>query len=552
MLDRLCRRRPPARVAAVRSVRDRAGEVLDRALVLWFPGPASYTGEDCAELHLHGGRAVLAAVSEALLQAGARPAEPGEFTRRAFLNGRVDLLQAEAVADLVDAETQAQLRQALTQMEGALGDLYRGWTARLISLLAAQEALIDFPDEELPPDAADGMVADLAALRSEIAAHLDDRRRGERLREGLVFAVTGPPNAGKSTLINALAQREVAIVSPHPGTTRDVLEVRLDIGGVPVTLLDTAGLRETDDPIEAEGVRRARARAASADLLIELVDSTAPERTERTAALRVATKLDLAPAPAGVAWAVSARVGTGMDGLEQHLAEAAHALTSRAGPPPLTRARHRAALLEAADRLEAAIDAPLAELRGEDLRLALRAIGRVTGQVGVEDVLRFRVPPVLHRQVRGPGASDPWWRSRRRSLLAGSGAAPRQGGTDGGAFRRSRDRRRARRLRGSCRRRPHGRAHGVADPPSRHHRRDVVQSGDWRDWQGPSGPRDRRSGWFDGPGGRHGGHSFQAAQPQQGAGGAWSAGAGRPRALPGGDPHAAGPATWSDAAGSLG
>ncbi len=389
MLDALCRRRPPPRVAALRALRNRAGEVLDRALVLWFPGPASYTGEDCAELHLHGGRAVLTAVSEALLAAGGRPAEAGEFTRRAFLNGRLDLLQAEAIADLVDAETDAQRRQALTQMEGTLGALYHGWTARLIALLAAQEALIDFPDDDLPPEAADGMVSDIAALRDEIAAHLDDRRRGERLREGLVFAITGPPNAGKSTLINALARREVAIVSQHPGTTRDVLEVRLDIGGVPATLLDTAGLRETDDPVEAEGVRRARARAAAADLVIELVDATAPTPAgaDGAAVLRVATKVDLAPASADVALAVSARVGTGMDRLEQQLAEAARRLTAHAGPPPLTRARHRAALLEAAGRLNAAIAAPLPELRGEDLRLALRAIGRVTGQVGVEDVL---------------------------------------------------------------------------------------------------------------------------------------------------------------------
>lgn len=390
ILDRLCQRRPPPRVAALRGLRDPTGDVLDRALVLWFPGPASYTGEDCAELHLHGGRAVLAAVSEALLTEGARPAEPGEFTRRAFLNGRLDLLQAEAIADLVDAETDAQRRQALTQMEGALGALYRGWTARLVLLLAAQEALIDFPDEDLPPEAADDMVSGLAALRDEIAAHLDDRRRGERIREGLVFAIIGPPNAGKSTLINALARREVAIVSQHPGTTRDVLEVRLDIGGVPATLLDTAGLRDTDDPIEAEGVRRARARAADADLVIELVDATTPawvRGADGAAVLRIATKIDLAPAPADVALGVSARVGTGMDRLEHRLVETAGLLTSRAGPPPLTRARHRAALLEAAERLTSAIEAPLAELRGEDLRLALRAIGRVTGQVGVEDVL---------------------------------------------------------------------------------------------------------------------------------------------------------------------
>ncbi len=389
LLDRLCRRRPPPRRAALRTLRDPAGEVLDHALVLWLPAPSSYTGEDSAELHLHGGRAVLAAVSEALLAAGARPAEPGEFTRRAFLNGGLDLLQAEAVADLVDAETEAQRRQALTQMEGALGDLYRGWTARLLGLLAAQEALIDFPDEELPPDAAAEPAAGLATLRDDIAAHLDDRRRGERLRDGLVFAVTGPPNAGKSTLINALARRDVAIVSPLPGTTRDVLEVRLDLGGVPVTLLDTAGLRETDDPVEAEGVRRALARAATADLVLTLVDATAPDATPATdepAALRLATKIDLAPAPAGTTLGVSARAGTGMDRLEQKLAEIAHRLTAQAGPPPLTRARHRAALTEAAERLTQATIAPLPELRGEDLRLALRAIGRVTGQLGVEDV----------------------------------------------------------------------------------------------------------------------------------------------------------------------
>ncbi len=442
VLDRLCRHRPAPRVAALRTLRDRTREMLDRALVLWLPAPGSYTGEDSAELHLHGGRAVLAAVTNALLQEGARPAEAGEFTRRAFLNGRLDLLQAEAVADLVDAETDAQRRQALTQMEGTLGELYRGWASRLIVMLAAQEALIDFPDEDLPPEGADGLAHGLVALRDEIAAHLDDRRRGERLREGLVFAVTGPPNAGKSTLINTLAGREVAIVSPYPGTTRDVLEVRLDIGGVPVTLLDTAGLRESADPIETEGVRRARARAAAADLVIALVDAGAPASPgtlDPTGALRVATKLDLAPAPAGVELGVSAPTGAGMDRLEQRLAEIARELTARAGPPPLTRARHRAALAEAAERLGAAIEAPLPELRGEDLRLALRAIGRVTGQVGVEDVLDFCVPAVLYRQVKeGQGSAlDPQgaerpldpitWGSRGNALGGVQGQSPWQG-----------------------------------------------------------------------------------------------------------------------------
>ncbi len=389
ILDSLCRRRPAARVATVRILQNRAGEALDRALVLWLPAPGSYTGEDSAELHLHGGRAVLAAVAEALVEAGARPAEAGEFSRRAFLNGRLDLLQAEAIADLVDAETDGQRRQALRQMEGALGAVYRDWTDRLIRLLAAQEALIDFPDEGLPAEAEAAMAAEVASLRGEIVAHLDDCRRGERLREGLVFAITGAPNAGKSTLMNALARREVAIVAPSPGTTRDVLEVRLDIGGVPVTLLDTAGLRETSDPIEAEGVRRARARAAQADLIIELVDATAPgrEATVGDGVLRIATKIDLARRPEGIEFGVAAPSDVGMDGLRDRLTEAAHRLTDRAGPPPLTRARHRAALGEAAERLAAAIAAPLPELRGEDLRLALRAIGRVTGQVGVEDVL---------------------------------------------------------------------------------------------------------------------------------------------------------------------
>ena len=392
ILKGLCRRPPPPRLASLRILRNRAGEILDRGIVLWFPAPRSYTGEDCAELHLHGGRAVLAAVSQALLETGARPAEPGEFTRRAFLNGRLELLQAEAIADLVNAETDAQRRQALTQLEGRLGIQYRDWAETLTRLLAAQEALIDFPDEDLPSEAENGMLADLARLRDEIAAHLDDDRRGERLREGLTFAVTGPPNVGKSTLINALARREVAIVSPSPGTTRDVLEVRLDIDGVPVTLLDTAGLRETDDPVEAEGVRRALARAAGAELVIELVDATAPTDSaprpgNAPRVLRIATKADLADAPGGVALGVSGLTGLGLDRLRDHLVGVVRELTDQAGPPPLTRARHRAALVEALERLTAAIGAALPELRGEDVRLALRAIGRVTGHVGVEDIL---------------------------------------------------------------------------------------------------------------------------------------------------------------------
>ena len=268
MLRALGGRLPPPRRASLRRLRDAAGEALDQALVLWLPGPASYTGEDLVELHLHGGRAVIAGVADALVALGARPAEPGEFTRRAFLNGRMDLIEAEAVGDLVEAETSAQRAQALRQLDGALGGIYRDWAERLRVLLAQQEALIDFPDEDLPPETEALALAELAALAGEIGDHLDDGRRGERLREGLVFAVTGPPNVGKSSLVNALAERDVAIVSATPGTTRDALEARVVLGGVPVTLVDTAGLRDAQDAIEAEGVRRARARAATADLVI--------------------------------------------------------------------------------------------------------------------------------------------------------------------------------------------------------------------------------------------------------------------------------------------
>jgi tRNA modification GTPase len=393
ILDALCGERPPARRAALRRLRGGTGEELDQAIVLWFPGPRSYTGEDSAELQLHGGPAVIAGVAEALVALGARPAEAGEFTRRAVLNGRMDLLAAEGIADLVEAETEAQRRQALRQMEGELSTLYAGWADRLRTALAFQEALIDFPDEDLPPEVEAQLTASLHALRMEIGAHLDDNRRGERLREGLVFAVTGAPNVGKSSLVNALAERDVAIVSPIAGTTRDALEVRIVLGGVPVTLIDTAGLRETDDPVEAEGVRRARARAAAADLILALAETGGAGQADAADAassgarvLRVVTKSDLHPAPAD-SLAISARTGAGMAALRDRLAAEATRLTQAAGPPPLTRARHRAALTTAAAALDAALLAPLPELRGEELRLALREIGRITGAVDVEAIL---------------------------------------------------------------------------------------------------------------------------------------------------------------------
>ena len=393
ILDRICRRRPRPRLAALRTLRDRFDFVIDKSLVLWLPGPRSFTGEDSAELHLHGGRAVLRDVTAVLVELGLRPAEPGEFARRAFLNGRLDLVEAEAIADLVDAETTAQRRQALRQMDGELGTLLSGWATTLTRLLAQQEALIDFPDEDLPPEVEAALEQAIDQLLGELRAQLDDAHRGEKLRDGLVFAIVGAPNVGKSTLINALAQRDIAIVSPLPGTTRDVLETRIDLGGVPVTLLDTAGLREASDEIEAEGVRRARVRAATADAVIVLETATEPTPVdlaphERT--IRVTTKADLLPTHAintPDMLRISARTGEGMKALLSHLTAQATALTHAAGPPPLTRARHRAALHEATSRLAAARIAIYPELRAEDLRLALRAIGRITGWVGVEDIL---------------------------------------------------------------------------------------------------------------------------------------------------------------------
>lgn len=393
----LAGRLPAPRMASLRRLRHPAsGEVLDRALVLWFPGPRSYTGEDSAELHLHGGPAVIAGVAEALVAAGARPAEPGEFTRRAFLNGKLDLTAAEGIADLIAAETAAQRRQALRQAEGALAALYDGWAARLTRLLAQQEAFIEFEDEDLPAGLDDAVGAAAAALRAEIEAHLADHGRGERLREGLLVAIVGAPNAGKSSLLNALVGREAAIVSARAGTTRDVVEARMDLGGVPVTLADTAGLREAADEIEAEGVRRARRRAEEADLILAVFAADAAPDAETLALVRpsvlvVANKTDLALAPdeiGGVApIAISARTGEGLAVLKGTLSDMVAARAGLTAEVPLTRPRHRAALQETVEWLAELPGAALPELRAEALRAALRSLGRITGRVGVEAVL---------------------------------------------------------------------------------------------------------------------------------------------------------------------
>ncbi len=383
------------REAKLRRFRDpESGAPLDLGLLLFFEAPASFTGEDVAELHIHGGRAVVAAMLRALGHMHfMRAAEPGEFTRRAFEHGKLDLTAVEGLADLIDAETEAQRVQALRQMEGALGKLYEGWRARLVKALAYAEAEIDFPDEEVPGDLLAKLGPEIHALASEIAAHLDDGRKGERLRDGIEVAIVGPPNAGKSSLLNRLAGREAAIVSEEAGTTRDVLEVRLDIAGVPVTLADTAGLREAASAIEREGVRRALARAEAADLRLVLVAPGAGGdfSLAREGDIRVVNKLDLdAEVPDG-AIGISALSGQGLDALEAALREKIGAAYEAQEHPLITRARHReglsdcaASLARAGQALEAGRDA---ELVAEDLRLAARALGRITGRVDVEDLL---------------------------------------------------------------------------------------------------------------------------------------------------------------------
>lgn len=390
---------PKPRMATLRKIfHDR--ERIDDALVLWIPGPRSETGEDMAEFHLHGGRAIATAALSALGElSGYRAAGPGEFTRQAFDNGRLDLTQAEAVADLVAAETAAQRRQALRQMDGALGKLYESWHERLLGSLAHLEAAIDFPDEDLPVEALKQLDHNIQWLDREITQYLDDQRRGERLRDGFHIAILGAPNAGKSSLLNQLAGREAAIVSTRAGTTRDVIEVHLDIAGYPVILSDTAGLRAAEDEIEAEGVRRAMARAAAADLKLLLFDATLWPKTDPATtaqiddnALILLSKADIAAAGgtdvAGRgALPVSAKTGAGMNELLGTIETMVAGRFSPGEMPALTRRRHREALEECRAALVRAGSAPSAELKAEDLRLAARALGRITGRVDVEDIL---------------------------------------------------------------------------------------------------------------------------------------------------------------------
>jgi tRNA modification GTPase len=418
-LEALVGRVPESRRAMLATIRDPATkDTIDQALVLFFEGPNSETGEDVVELQLHGGRAVIAAAFAALSRLpGLRPAEAGEFTRRAFDNGKLDLTAVEGLADLIHADTEAQRRQAMRQLQGLLGDRAENWRLRLIEAMALAEAGIDFSDEA--DVAADVAVRSLNAarlLQQEIAASLADGRRGERLREGLVVAIAGPPNAGKSTLLNRIARRDVAIVSPYAGTTRDVIEVHLDLAGYPVTLLDTAGIREADDPVEREGVARARARAAEADLVLWLTEGEGPNRNStmnpgswvgsrgnQPEHWLVRTKMDLAgeqsprddvpkrpTAEEPGFYEISAVSGEGFDRLLADLTGFARSALESREPALVTRERQRRLLEQAGAALQRAIsegEAGREDTFAEELRLSAQALGRLTGRVDVEDIL---------------------------------------------------------------------------------------------------------------------------------------------------------------------
>lgn len=394
---------PEARYAALHKLRSPGGDnVIDQALVLRFPAPGSFTGENVAELHVHGGRAVLAALFDEIAATGlARQAEPGEFTRRAFENGKLDLTAAEGLADLVAAQTDAQRRLALRQYDGALADLYEGWRTRLIDLMGYAEAEIDFSDEELPEGLKSATEARIAALNAEIEQHIVRADRGEHIRSGFPIVILGAPNVGKSSILNHLAQRDAAIVSETAGTTRDVIEVQLNLGGFAVTLSDTAGIREAADAIEAEGVRRAEQRAEDAALrlvVLDATDATLPAKVRALIAgdcLVVVNKADLLNGryaatglPDGIdPILVSAETGAGLEDLLSQLTGYVRDRLESSEAPVPTRQRHREALATANAALANVADAAYPELAAEDVRVALRALGRITGRVDIDEIL---------------------------------------------------------------------------------------------------------------------------------------------------------------------
>ena len=373
------------------------GIKIDQALALYFPAPHSFTGEDVIELHTHGSRAVTRVLLEVLSQCpGLRMAERGEFARRAFGNGKLDLAQVEGLADLIDAETASQHQQAIRQLGGDTTQRVEALRMGILEPLALMEAYIDFPDEEIPESVLREASERVTSLTRQIEALLDDGSIGEKIREGLDIVILGPPNAGKSSLLNVLAKRDAAIVSEQAGTTRDLIEVPMEIGGFAATLVDTAGIRETDGSIEAEGIRRALHRAEHADITLRLCDSatiaqeaSALSRTVDANTLIIATKTDLSPLPALPFRAIAISTTTG-EGIPQLLAALGEMVATRMdsiASPLITRARHRAALKEAlSSLLRFRPDAPL-ELTCEELRFAASAIGKITGKIWVDDVL---------------------------------------------------------------------------------------------------------------------------------------------------------------------
>src|ERR1700730_12268656 len=400
VLRALAGKTPAPRVATRSLLHDVGQRPIDDAVVLWFPGPASATGEYVGEFHVHGGRAVLASLVAVLSRfENVRPAEAGEFTRRAFENGKLDLTEAEGLDDLIHADTDRQRRQALRQLKGVLGDKARDWRRQIIEASALIEAGIDFSDEgDVPAELITPALARIKALLAEIQEVLTAQGRSERLRDGLVVAIAGPPNVGKSTLINLLARREVAIVSPHAGTTRDIIEVQLDLDGYPVTVIDTAGIRETEDPVEQEGVRRARARAADADLVLWMVDARHGENRQQagTPAWVVRNKIDLdgavsgsRPGEAGIDFEISASRGDGVQPLIAALVDFARSYFGLGEGGLIGRERPRGLLEQTAISLRRSISVVKEgeELAAEDLRMAVHSLGRLLGRVDVEDIL---------------------------------------------------------------------------------------------------------------------------------------------------------------------
>lgn len=395
---------PQPRRAALKALRDPDnGELLDRGLVLWFPAPRSFTGEDMAEFHVHGGRAVTSGLLAALARfEGFRPAGPGEFARRALENGKLDLTGVEGLADLIDAETEAQRRQALRQTSGALSKLYENWRSDLVRAMALVEAGLDFSDEEDVSAEVEAAARPIVkVLHAAVAAHLDDGRRGEILRDGLSIVIAGPPNAGKSSLLNALARRDAAIVSEEAGTTRDIIEVHLNLGGYPVIVTDTAGLREAAGKIEQEGIRRALRRVDDADIVLWLIDMAQPSpplpealARQQEKVITVANKIDLIASGRGAlsptdALPISAKTGAGLQELTERLLREAEQRIGMIEAPVITRSRHRRELRTCLAALERFLqgDPRDGELRAEDLRQAAQSLGRLTGRVDVEDIL---------------------------------------------------------------------------------------------------------------------------------------------------------------------